>query len=253
MKKLLLLSVLSVSGLAHATDTVPDVVKNFSEQQGIKIIKKIDAPGGAPGWLGQYQDMGVTLFLTPDGKHVISGYLYDDKGKNLSEEYFQKEIYIPLGKEMWKTLNAAHPLKEGADTAPRKVFVFADPFCPYCKAFWSEAQPWVKAGKVQLNTLLVVFLNPNSGRNASAILNAEDPVSAWRDYELSGGKTLPKTQGDTSHATFNILQQHQKLMDSLGANATPAIYYLNDKNELQQVVGMPDEKQLLEMFGPKPQ
>jgi hypothetical protein len=43
MKKLLLLSVLSVSGLAHATDAVPDVVKNFSEQQGIKIIKKIDA------------------------------------------------------------------------------------------------------------------------------------------------------------------------------------------------------------------
>jgi thiol:disulfide interchange protein DsbG len=81
MKKLLLLSVLAVSGLAHATEAVPDVVKNFSEQQGIKIIKKIDAPGGASGWLGQYQDMGVTLFLTPDGKHVISGYLYDDKGK----------------------------------------------------------------------------------------------------------------------------------------------------------------------------
>jgi thiol:disulfide interchange protein DsbG len=87
-----------------------------------------------------------------------------------------------------KQLNATHPLKEGADTAPRKVFVFADPFCPYCKTFWSEAQPWVKAGKVQLNTLLVAFLNPNSGRNATAILNAKDPVSAWREYELSGGK-----------------------------------------------------------------
>ena len=88
---------------------------------------------------------------------------------------------------MWKQLNAAHPLKEGPDNAPRKVFVFADPFCPYCKAFWSEAQPWVTAGKVQLNTLLVA-LNPNSGRNASAILNAKDPVTAWKEYELSGGK-----------------------------------------------------------------
>lgn len=62
---------------------------------------------------GQYQDMGVTLFLTPDGRHVISGYLYDEKGKNLSEDYFQKEIYAPLGREMWKKLNAAQPLKEG--------------------------------------------------------------------------------------------------------------------------------------------
>ena len=41
-------------------------------------------------------------------------------------------------------------------------------------------------------------------------------------------------------------------MDGLGANATPAIYYLNEQNELQQVVGMPDAKQLEAMFGPKP-
>ena len=78
MKKLLLLSALTASGLAQAAEAIPDVVKHFSEQQNIKIIKKLDAPGGAPAWLGQYQDMGVTLFLTPDGKHVISGYLYDD-------------------------------------------------------------------------------------------------------------------------------------------------------------------------------
>lgn len=120
MKKLLLLSVLATSGLAQAAEAIPDVVKLFSEQQNIKIIKKIDAPGGAPAWLGQYQDMGVTLFLTPDGKHVISGYLYDEKGKNLSEGYFQKEIYAPMGREMWKQLNAAHPLKEGRITLRAK-------------------------------------------------------------------------------------------------------------------------------------
>lgn len=91
-KKVLLLAALMVSGGLKAEETLPDAVKNFSEQQDIKILKKIDAPGGAPAWLGQYQDMGVTLFLTPDGKHVVSGYLYDDKGKNLSEAYFQKEI-----------------------------------------------------------------------------------------------------------------------------------------------------------------
>lgn len=159
----------------------------------------------------------MTLFLTPDGKHVVSGYLYDEKGTNLSEAFFQKEIYAPMGREMWKKLNAAHPLKEGAESAPRKVFVFSDPFCPYCKQFWAEAQPWVKAGKVQLNTLLVAFLNPNSGRNASAILNAKDPVSAWKEYELSGGKKLPKPEGAASRETVEILQNHQTLMDSLGA------------------------------------
>lgn len=253
MKRCLYLAALFLPTLSFAAGEIPAVVKHFGEQQDIKNIKEIDAPGGIKSWIGQYQDMGVTLFLTPDGKHVISGYLYDDKGKNISEEYFQKEIYIPLGQQMWERLNKTQPLKEGADTASKKVFVFADPFCPYCKKFWLEAQPWVKAGKVQLNTLLVAFLNPKSGPHATAILNAADPVVAWKEYELSGGKTLPKYEGGTSRETFNQLQQHQTLMDDLGASATPAIYYMNDKNELQQVVGMPDQKQLLDMFGPKPE
>jgi thiol:disulfide interchange protein DsbG len=94
---------------------------------------------------------------------VISGYLYDDKGKNLSEGYFQKEIYAPMGREMWKNLNAAHPLKEGADNAPRKVFVFADPFCPYCKQFWAEAQPWVKAVRCSSIRCWWRFSTPTAG------------------------------------------------------------------------------------------
>ncbi len=252
MKRILLSALLMTPVLAYAQDTIPDIVKRFSDRQNITNLKPVQAPGGMKSWIGQYQDMGVNLFLTPDGQHVISGYIYDDKGKNLSEGYFTEQIYIPLGREMWQTLNKTKALKEGADTAPRKVFVFADPFCPYCKTFWSAAQPWVAAGKVQLNTLMVAFLNPKSGRNATAILNAPDPVSAWREYELSGGKKLPRFDGATPRETFNLLQHHQQLMDSLGANATPAIYYMNDRNELQQVVGMPDEKQLIEMFGPKP-
>lgn len=252
MKRILLSALLMTPVLAYAQDTIPDIVKRFSDRQNITNLKPVQAPGGMKSWVGQYQDMGGNLFLTPDGQHVISGYLYDDKGKNLSEGYFTEQIYIPLGREMWQTLNKTKALKEGADTAPRKVFVFADPFCPYCKTFWSAAQPWVAAGKVQLNTLMVAFLNPKSGRNATAILNAPDPVSAWREYELSGGKKLPRFDGTTPRETFNLLQHHQQLMDSLGANATPAIYYMNDRNELQQVVGMPDEKQLIEMFGPRP-
>jgi thiol:disulfide interchange protein DsbG len=34
---------------------------------------------------------------------MISGYLYDEKGKNLSEGYFQKEIYAPLGRKCGKS------------------------------------------------------------------------------------------------------------------------------------------------------
>lgn len=249
MKIILFLSILIVSYGAMAGEIIPPAVKSF-EKQGIKIVKKITTPGGEEAWLGDFQGAGVTIFLTPDKDHAISGYLYDKHGKNISEEIFKKELYIPEGKRMWKRLLDSKPLIEGKANAPRKVIVFADPYCPYCKLFWNAAQPWVSSGDIQLNTLMVAFLNPQSGRTATAILNAKDPASAWRDYELSGGKKIPKFTGTTPIETFNLLQYHQRMMDKLGAQATPSIYYLNENNELQQFIGMPDEMKLNEIMGP---
>ncbi|GKW17868.1 thiol:disulfide interchange protein DsbG [Pectobacterium carotovorum subsp. carotovorum] len=244
----LTLTLLTLSASSLAQDALPDAVKNI-EKQGITIIKPFTAPGGVQGWLGSYQGMGVTIYLTPDGKHAISGYMYDEKGNNLSEALIQQEVYVPAGREMWQKLQQAPYITEGAKDAPRKIIVFADPFCPYCKQFWQQAQPWVKAGKVQLQTLLVGVIKPESGRYAAAILAASDPAKAWHEYELSNGKTVPPFPEASSRNIWNNIQHNQRLMDELGANVTPAIYYLNDKNELQQVVGLPDEQQLAEMMG----
>jgi hypothetical protein len=63
--------------------------------------------------------------------------------------------------------------------------------------------------------------------------------------------SLPETRVNPKDAnkTLHFLQHHQILMDDLGASATPAIYYMNERNELQHVIGMPDKKQLMEMSG----
>ena len=53
--------------------------------------------------------------------------------------------------------------------------------------------------------------------------------------------SLPKV---ISPEIQNVLNSNQKLMDELGANATPAIYYMNENNVLQQEVGLPDENKL---------
>ena len=78
LKRLLLLSLLPFCSYA---EELPAPVKAI-EKQGITIIKPFDAPGGMKGWLGKYQDMGVAIYLTPDGKHAISGYMYDENGNN---------------------------------------------------------------------------------------------------------------------------------------------------------------------------
>lgn len=237
-------------GVNAETGTIPEPVKQL-EKQGIEIIKPFKTPAGVEGWLGKYQDAGVTIYLTPDKKHAISGYMYDEKGNNLSEKIINDEIYIPAGRAMWKKLTAAEGITEGSDKASCKVVVFADTFCPYCKQFWKAVQPAVKADKVEMKTLLVAMLKPESGRYASAILSASDPVKAWRDFEISNGKISPTLPERTPEAASKQIMYNQHLMDTLGANGTPAIYYLSKDSRLQQIVGMPDEEMLKNLLACK--
>jgi thiol:disulfide interchange protein DsbG len=230
---------------------LPEAVKAI-EKQGITIVKPFDAPGGMKGYLGKYQDMGVTIYVTPDGKHAISGYMYDDKGANLSEQVIQKEIYAPAGREMWQRMEKASWILDGKKTAPTVIYVFADPFCPYCKQFWNQVRPWVDSGKIQLRTLMVGVIKPESPATAAAILSARDPAKTWHDYEQSAGKLTLDVPKSIPPAQMKVLNENQKLMDDLGANATPAIYYMNSENELQQIVGLPDNAQLKAMLGEKP-
>lgn len=245
LKRLIMLTLLPLT--LHAEE-LPAPVKAI-EKQGITILKSFDAPGGMKGYLGKYQEMGVTIYLTPDGKHAVSGYMYDEAGTNLSEKLIAKEIYAPEGRKLWQRMEKADWLLDGKKEAPRVVYVFADPYCPYCKQFWQLARPWVDSGKVQLRTLLVGVIKPESPAAAAAIMSAKDPAQSWNDYEKSNGKmalALPKSVSPELMKTLNI---NQKIMDDLGANATPAIYYMNEDNVLQQEVGLPDAQKLKAIMG----
>ncbi|MCM8842670.1 thiol:disulfide interchange protein DsbG [Citrobacter cronae] len=246
-KRTLLLSLLPA--IVHAEE-LPTPVKAI-EKQGITILKPFDAPGGMKGYLGKYQDMGVTIYVTPDGKHAISGYMYNEKGENLSNALIEKEIYAPAGREMWQRMEKASWILDGKKEAPVIVYVFADPFCPYCKQFWQQARPWVDSGKVQLRTLLVGVIKPESPATAAAILSTKDPAKTWHDYEASGGKMKLEIPASLPPEQMKILNINQKLMDDLGANVTPAIYYMSKDNTLQQEVGLPDQEKLNIIMGNK--
>ena len=62
---------------------------------------------------------------------------------------------------------------------------------------------------------------------------------------------LIKIPANLSPEKMKIVSENQQLMDELGANATPAIYYMNKDNMLQQVVGLPEADKLQVMMGEK--
>lgn len=219
------------------------------EKQGFELKGEFTAPGGLPAYAMQYQGQGTIVYLTQDKQHAIMGNMVDATGKNLSDEQVEKYVYAPMAKEMWNTLGEHRWIAFGKKEAPHIVYVFADPYCPYCTEFWHQAQPWLASGKVQLRVLLVGMLRPDSGQKAAAIMMSADPAKTLSDYENSKGKlelTLPdKITPEVGEAIKNNLT----LMDDLGGAATPAIYYLNAEGRLQQHQGMPDEATLKTIMG----
>ncbi|MCS5931404.1 thiol:disulfide interchange protein DsbG [Klebsiella pneumoniae subsp. pneumoniae] len=146
---------------------------------------------------------------------------------------------------------SAHWLQDGRKGRPYRAVCLCRSLLSLLQAVLAAIPPWVEAGKVQIRTLLVGVIKPESPATAAAILASNDPAKTWHDYEQSNGKmalTIPKAIPPEKMKMLNVNQQ---LMDDLGANVTPAIYYMNKDNMLQQVVGLPDKEKLHIMMGEK--
>jgi thiol:disulfide interchange protein DsbG len=101
----------------QAAEELPAAIKQI-EAKGAKIVGQFDAPDGLRGYAAQYQNRGMALYLTPDGKHVLLGNLYDADGKDLSSEPLQKLVYAPMAKEVWAKFEASNWIQDGNKDAP---------------------------------------------------------------------------------------------------------------------------------------
>src|SRR5471032_2606322 len=246
---LTLLQLTLAETLAQAEDW-PTPIKQI-EAKGAKILGKFDAPSGLTGYAAQYQNRGMALYLTADGKSVIAGNLYDAEGKDLSSAPLEKLVYAPMAKEVWAKMEHSNWIQDGDKNAPRIVYLFSDPNCPYCNMFWEQARPWVKAGKVQLRHIMVGIIREDSPGKSAALLAAKDPSKALEEHEKSGKASSLKALKEVPPAIQAKLAANMKLMEDLELSATPAIFYMDDKGELQQQQGAPSPDKLLSILGPK--
>jgi len=246
---LTLLPLTLAATLAQAEDW-PAPIKQI-EAKGAKILGKFDAPSGLTGYAAQYQNRGMALYLTADGKSVIAGNLYDAQGNDLSSAPLEKLVYAPMAKEVWAKMEKSSWIQDGGVKAPRIVYLFSDPNCPYCNMFWEQARPWVNAGKVQLRHIMVGIIREDSPGKSAALLAAKDPQKALQDHEKAGKGSSLKPLAKIPAEVQAKLDANMALMDELELSATPAIFYMDDKGELQQQQGAPAPDKLGKIFGPK--
>ena len=236
------------SPLLHAEELPPAIKK--IEAKGAKIIGSFDAPSGLRGYAAQYENRGMALYLTKDG-NVLVGNLYDANGNDLSLAPLQKMVYEPMAKQVWANMEKTHWIADGKKDAPRIVYLFSDPNCPYCNMFWKQARPWVEAGKVQLRHIMVGMLRADSAGKSAALLSAKDPQAALNAHEAAGKASKLKALEQIPAALEKQLTDNLMLMSELGAQATPAIFYLDDNDRLQQHQGAPRPEALETILGPR--
>lgn len=229
-------------------EELPPAVRQI-EAKGAEVVGRFDAPDGLKGYAARFQNRGVALYLTPDGKHVLVGSLFDAQGRDLSEPQLEKLVYAPMAKEVWAKMEKAAWIADGKADAPRIVYLFSDPNCPYCNMFWEQARPWVESGKVQLRHIMVGIIRADSPGKSAALLAAKDPQKALLEHERAGKASTLKALEQIPAEIQARLDANQALMDELGLSATPAIFYLDEQQRLQQQQGAPRPELLGKILG----
>ena len=254
IKKLFVLSAVLLASLgmnvgAQAKDWPAPI--EALEAQGVEVIGTFDAPGGLTGYAGLVEQHPLAIYLTADRKQAIVGTMIDAKGENLSREPLERLVSKPMTGKIWKQLEKSTWIADGSNNAPRVIYTFTDPNCPYCNKFWNDARPWVKAGKVQLRHVIVAILTDTSAGKAAALLSAKDPQAALTQHEKEHASGGVKPLSRISVKVRAQLDANQTLMQQLGASATPTILYKDASGNLQKIQGAPSAEMLTTILGPR--
>lgn len=227
-RKALLGGVLALLGAsAMAQEAV--IRKNLPER--LPQLKTIDeiTKTGIPG-LFEIRVNGNDIFYTDSqANYLIMGNLIDTQAKrNLTEERLEKLSAVKFDE---LPLKDAFTIVRG--TGKRKLAVFEDPNCGYCKRFERDLQ---KLDNVTVYMFLYPILGPESGEKSKAIWCAKEPAKAWQDWMLRDKQPPSPTNGCDSTA----LARNVELGRNYRINGTPTIILTNG----QRIPGAVDDKQL---------
>jgi thiol:disulfide interchange protein DsbC len=143
----------------------------------IPALKQIDevTKSPIPGlWELRYNGTEI-LYTDAAGNYILQGSLIDTKARrNLTEERIDKLTAIAFD-----ALPAKDAFTIVRGNGKRKLAVFEDPNCGYCKRFERDLQ---KVDNVTISMYLYPILSADSGKKSEAVWCAADKAKAWQDF-----------------------------------------------------------------------
>lgn len=246
----LAISLMFVAGCSQADNSDLPATLQALEKQGLSVLDEFDIGDDVRAFAGVAGEQPVAVYLLPDGSAVV-GTRVNANGEAIDEGALHELVAKPMGEQIWARLESSAWVLDGAADAPRVVYTFSDPNCPYCNRFWEAARPWIDSGKVQLRHLLVGIIKEDSPTKVAAILDADDPSAALLENErrfAEGGVAPAQTVSAEVQA---VLDANQMLMVSQGFRGTPGIIVRDESGMIQKYHGMPQPDALADVLGPR--
>lgn len=159
----------------------------------------------------------LVVYADEQGQFLLIGDLLDVKNKrNLTRERMDK-----LTEVKWESLPLKNAIKVVRGNGQRKMAVFSDPDCPYCKKAEVEFN---KLDNVTIYTFLYpLAFHKDAARKAKLVWCSKDQSQAWLDLMLKG--KVPE-----GNATCDDpIQENLALGNRLRVEGTPAMILANGK------------------------
>ncbi|WP_018078081.1 DsbC family protein [Thiobacillus denitrificans] len=226
---LALAAALLFAGSAQANESL--IRKTLTQQfPGASISSVQKTPYS--GLFEVYLD-GQLIYVDAKAQYVFAGKVIELKsGSNLTQARLNQ-----LQAVKWDSLPLGNALKTVKGNGARKLAVFSDVDCPYCRKFEAEL---AKVDNITVYTFLypIEGLHPKAVQISKQIWCASDRNKAWDEYIANG--SVPKNDGKCSNPVDATIALGSKLR----VEGTPTIFFENG----QRVPGMVPAAQLERLF-----
>ena len=207
--------------------------KNLAER--LPQIEKIDevTKSPVPG-LFEVRVNGTEIFYTDaEANYLVQGSLIDTKQRrNLTEERIEKLLAVNFDTLPFKD---AFTIVRG--NGKRKLAVFEDPNCGYCKRFERDLQ---KVDNVTIHMFLYPILGPESVEKSKNIWCAKDKQKAWMDWMVRDVAPAA-AKCDTAAITRNV-----EIGRKYKITGTPTLLFADGSRVPGAIGAAQVEKQLIE-------
>jgi thiol:disulfide interchange protein DsbC len=178
--------------------------------------------------------IGSELFYTDaEGNYIINGEMMDTRGRrNLTEERMDKLLAIDFSQLPVKD---AFVIVRG--NGKRKLAVFEDPNCGYCKRFERDLQ---KIENVTVYMFLYPILGPDSIDKSRAVWCAKDKGNAWMGWMV---RNEPLAKPD-ANCDVSALARNTEFGRKHKITGTPTLVFL-DGSRVPGAIAAADIEKLL--------